>query len=129
MRLRQTIAGLAAGIAFAAALTGAAAAKHYYGSIAYSEGTGAIGYSYDQSSKQGAINTALNACYKHADDCVTAINFWDGACGAIAVGRNGGWGASWGEDLHFASDAALDKCSENDDRCVVKRYQCTSAGR
>lgn len=126
---RTAFTGLAAGIVFAAAFTGAAAAKHYYGSIAYSADTGAIGYAYDNSSKQGAINVALNACYKHADDCVTAINFWDGACGAIAVGRNGGWGASWGEDLHFASDGALDKCSENDDGCQVKRYQCTSVPR
>jgi serine/threonine-protein kinase len=116
---------LAAGTIWAAGLAGAAMAKHYYGSIAFSPGTGSIGYSYDHPSKQSAINAALNGCYKYADDCVTAINFWDGACGAIAVGQGNGWGASWGEDMHFASDAALDACRTHTTRCVVKRYQCT----
>ena len=125
MRTTGTIASFVVGLVFAAGLAGAAMAKHYYGSIAFSPDTGAIGYSFDHATKQRAINAALNGCTKYADDCVTAINFWDGACGAIAVGTGNGWGASWGEDMHFASDAALEACRSHTTRCVVKRTQCT----
>ena len=121
MRIVKLCAGLAAGLI----LVGAAAAANNYGSIAYSQETGAVGYSFDHPDKQSAINAALNGCYENANDCVTATSFWNGACGAVAVGENGGWSSGTGSDQYVAQDNAIYSCEERDTNCTVRRFQCT----
>jgi serine/threonine-protein kinase len=121
VRIINVFAGLAAGLMF----VGVAAAASNYGSIAYSPETGAVGYSFDHADKQNAINAALNGCYENAEDCVTATTFWNGACGAVAVGENGGWGSGTGSDQYTAQDNATLSCQKRDNNCTVRRFQCT----
>jgi serine/threonine-protein kinase len=95
-----------------------------WGAIAHSPGTGANGFSYNWPNEVDAELTALNGCDKHANDCVTAVTFHDG-CGALAVGRSGGWGADWGEDRAGAEWAALARCEDYDNGCRIRRWQCS----
>lgn len=106
-----------------AAATGAARAAEW-GTIAYSPSTGATGWTFNQVNEVDAELGALNNCSQHADDCVTAINFHD-ACGAVAVGDAGGWGAAWGYDDADAQFKAIDACSGYDSGCDVVRWQCS----
>lgn len=95
-----------------------------WGTIAYSPSTGAVGWSYNAVNEVDAEMAALERCLKHAEDCTTAVNFHD-ACGALAVGVNGGWGANWGYDDADAQFKAIDACSAHDDGCKVVRWQCS----
>lgn len=118
---------LAATLALVAAMPIVAAdaeARENYGSIAYSPSTKATGYVWDRRSKQAAINDALEACFEYADDCVTAINYWNGACGAVAYGDRG-WAGGSGGDGEEAQADALYNCEERTQNCRVRRWQCT----
>lgn len=95
-----------------------------WGTIAYSPSTGAMGYSHNWPDEVDAELTALAKCEQYADDCTTAISFRN-ACGAIAVGRDGGWGASWGTNRTKAEQAALRRCNQYDGGCKVRRWQCS----
>lgn len=119
-RLRRTLAGLVVASALLAS-TGAQAA---WGAIAYSKATGATGWSHSAVNEVDAEITALDGCGDYADDCVTAVTFRNG-CGALAVGRNGGWGADWGVDRYEAQEDALDRCGSYDRGCRVIRWQCS----
>ena len=110
-----------AGFAAAVMLTGAAQAAEW-GTIAYSPGSGATGFSYNWPNEVDAEITALDGCGR--SDCVTAVNFHDG-CGALAVGSGGGWGADWGADRATAEWAALARCEDYDNGCRIRRWQCS----
>ena len=118
--MKKIVAALAAMVMMTAPL---AAAE--WGTIAYSPGTGATGYSNNWPNEVDAEITALNGCGKHASDCVTAVSFHDG-CGALAVGSSGGWGADWGENRAGAEWAALARCGDYDNGCRVRRWQCSN---
>jgi len=109
---------------FLAFTTGQASAKDYFGAIAISPSTKAMGWSYDYSSKWKANNTALKKCRKYASDCRIATWFRN-ACGAVAVGQNGGWGAQWGHNIKNAKWKARKTCRKYDSNCKVKRWVCT----
>ena len=102
---------------------GTVQAADKWGSIFFSPETHANGYSYRQPSRGAAEDAAYDNC--DADDCVKATTFRN-ACGAVAVGRNGGWGAYWGEGGNRAQRAAINACRSNDDGCRVLRWQCAN---
>ncbi|MET3924116.1 DUF4189 domain-containing protein [Devosia sp. 2618] len=94
-----------------------------YGAIAFSPKTGAIGYSTKGASRGNAQDWAMYYCGQYARDCKIAVNF-NNACGALAIGRNGGWGADWGYTRAEAEADALTICRRHDTRCRVKRSAC-----
>ncbi len=100
-------------------------ARDYYGAIAISPSSKAMGWSYDYNSKWKAQQSALKKCYKYASDCRIATWFRN-ACGAVAVGSNGGWGAHWGSSPKKAQWRAKKACRKHDSYCQVKRWVCTS---
>lgn len=121
---------LMTGFAVAAILlAGTAAARDYFGSIAYSPSTGAYGYTSQESSRRNAENRALNACYEYADDCQTAISYWNGYCGAVARGDRNGWGSGSGPSGQEAQSDALRRCRQYTRNCRVVRWQCAARGR
>jgi hypothetical protein len=115
---------LGAALALAAVLpAGPAAAADRWGSIFFSPDTHAVGYSFRHRSRGDAENAAYDNC--DADDCIKATTFRN-ACGAVAVGENGGWGAYWGANGRAAQRAAVNVCRGNDDGCRVLRWQCAN---
>lgn len=101
-----------------------AEAKNKFGAIAISPSSKAMGWSYNYNSKWKANQVALNKCYKYASDCKIAVWFRN-ACGAVAVGANGGWGAHWGHSVKNAKWKAKKTCRKYDSYCQVKRWVCT----
>jgi serine/threonine-protein kinase len=97
-----------------------------WGAIAFSQSTQALGWTHDYKNERAAENSAMSRCGQYADDCEIAVSFHN-ACGAIAVGRNGGWGADWGNDDWEAKQNAIGICSEHDSGCRVIRWQCSGA--
>ena len=111
--------------AAACLLVSNAMAQDYYGAIAYSQDTDAHGWSYDYGSRAEAEARAMTECAKHGPGCEVATWFRN-ACGALAVGSNLGWGASWGEDQYAAQAEAMSICRRNDSGCDVVRWACTT---
>ena len=128
--LLQNKHGLKSRLAIAATallmMTSMATAKDMYGSIYYSQMTGAHGYSYDYQSQGAAQQRALNECLSAGGtDCVRATWFRN-ACGALAVGNNNGWGSHWGNNRNGAEKNALQTCRNNTRNCRVVRWVCTA---
>jgi Domain of unknown function (DUF4189)/KTSC domain len=94
----------------------------HFGAIAYSDRSGANGYSYDFDSAIQAQERALQAC---GYDCRVVIGFAN-ACGALAVGAGRGYGADWAEDRQAAEDAAIKLCTSMTHGCNVVRSVCTT---
>lgn len=99
-------------------------AKNKFGAIAISPSSKAMGWSFNYNSKWKANQVALNKCRKYASDCKIGVWFRN-ACGAIAVGANGGWGAHWGNSVKSAKWKAKKTCRKYDSYCQVKRWVCT----
>ncbi len=97
----------------------------HFGAIAYSPSSGAHGYASDYSSQADAEAHALAECRSKGDGCKSAIWFHN-ACGALAVGPDGGWGSDWGPDQQTAEQKALDKCKNHSSGCSVVRWVCTT---
>lgn len=96
-----------------------------FGAIAFSPGSGALGWSFDYRSRASAENVALSSCFKHAGDCRIATWFTN-ACGAIAVGNGNGWGAYWANTRHGAENKAMKLCYQRTGNCSVRRWVCTT---
>jgi len=107
------------------AFSGVAAARDYYGAIAYSKTTRSVGYVYDMDTQDEAESAALIACSDLADDC-EPINWFRNACGALAVSSEGAWGTSWGEDEGTAEKKALDGCGQYAKDLQIVRWVCTT---
>lgn len=95
-----------------------------YGAFAFSPDTGAFGYTTKGVSRADAQRKAMSYCNTYAYDCKIVVNF-NKACGAIARGSNGGWGADWGYDRYEAQNDALAICRRHDTGCRVLRWACT----
>ncbi len=95
-----------------------------FGAIAFSQDTGAVGYSYGATSRRAAENRAISGCAKHAYDCRTVLYF-NNACGALAIGENYGYGVAWNTNRNAAQNNALRACQRNDDGCYVIRWACS----
>ena len=112
--------------AFAAMMlfcAGAGAATSY-GAIAFSPETGASSHSTGRSSRGNAQDWAMYYCNEYAYDCRVVINFRN-ACGSVAQGSNGGWGADWGYDRAGAQNNAIAACRQRDSGCRVVRWACS----
>jgi hypothetical protein len=104
------------------AATAANAAE--WGSIAFSPSTGTTGYSYNYDTRSTAGAWAMSYCDDSANDCRIVVNFQN-ACGAVAVGRRGGWGADWGPTRRSAEANAIAVCQSHDGGCRTKRWVCS----
>lgn len=124
MTMKMIVLGAVAAVFFTLAAMPSAFAQTLHGAIAYSPNTGAYGYSYNYSTQKQAENEAMYNCDMRARDCVIATTFYN-ACGAVAAGRNGGWGADWGNTAYDAQENALAMCSNYDNGCQIVRWQCT----
>lgn len=81
----------------------------------------ALGWSYNYPSRAPAEKRALKHC---AGVCKIAIWFTN-ACGAIAIGADGRWGADWGTDSAKAERKAVLACENVSSNCVVERRVCS----
>ncbi len=102
-----------------------AAARNYYGAISYSQRTRSHGYSYDYGSRASAEQSAYNKCSQYGGGCKIAVWFRN-ACGALAVGQDGGWGSGWNANRPGAEAAALNSCNSVSYGCRVIRWVCTT---
>ena len=93
--------------------------------IAYSEETGAYGYSWGYANLNDAKNRALEECESRSnvEDC-TVATWFKNACGALADTSEGDWGGDWGEDLVAAEHNAMNSCSEYSDDCRIRISVC-----
>jgi hypothetical protein len=145
--IRWIIAGLAVSIALLASLIApagaspsavptesadstAAAYGRYYGAIALSRADGAVGWSYDFSTKRKAGKRALKECRKASDTpwSCRKVAWVRNGCLALAVRWNDNgtiarykWGV--GRNKAPAYRAALNKCGWG---CVRRAYTCTT---
>lgn len=103
----------------------AAQSGNLYGAIAFSQSTGAHGYSYDYESRRSAERRALRECRQHGGGCKVATWFRN-ACGALAVGNRQGWGASWGDTRRQARREARRICRGYTGGCEIVRTVCTN---
>lgn len=111
--------------AFGVTFNGTAHAIDYYGAIAFSQETGAHGYSYDYSSQRDAEIQAMAECRKYGRGCEVATWVRNG-CAALAVGNGEGWGGDWGNNRSEAEDKALNRCYQNTGNCQIRRWICTT---
>jgi hypothetical protein len=94
-----------------------------YGAIAYSPGSGAVGYSERYADRDAAENRALSECGKA--DCVVATWFYDN-CGALATSGDGSWGGGHGPTLSSARSDAEEACRrQGGSSCAVKITHCS----
>jgi hypothetical protein len=100
-----------------------AEAQDRYGAIAFSESSGADGWSSEHPTRRSAEQRALNQCALQADDCQVVVWFRN-ACGALAVGTGNTWGANWGNSRHAALTAAMRTCSDSADDCKPRQWVC-----
>jgi serine/threonine-protein kinase len=107
----------------AIALPGIASARDLYGAIAYSQQTKNYSWATDFNSQEAAENAAMDECYNKASDCRIATWFQN-ACGALAVGEDGGWGAHWGKNFRQAQNKALSACNGSSYNCEVVVTKC-----
>ena len=104
----------------------AASAADYYGAFAFSQNTGASGWSKNYGSQGEAEGAALQVCFqtRGATDCKVSYSFVN-SCAALAVGGDNGWGADWGANLQAAENKAMHVCSGYSYNCRVLTSQCS----
>jgi len=102
--------------------TAPAAAQDYFGAIAYSSRSGALGWANDYRSRYGAENAALSQC---GGGCRVVIWFKN-ACGAIETASDHSFGTGWSSSRRAAESIAMGGCRENAADCGVRRWVCTT---
>jgi len=120
--LRHKIAIPLLAMSLLAYLTASASAEDNYGAFAFSENTGAYGYSYDHSSRGSAEKDALNRC---SGSC-TVVLWFKNACGALAAGDGHGYGTGWAGNRSRAEEIAMSNCEERTDDCKLLAWACTT---
>jgi len=103
---------------------GQSASAARYGSIAFSEDSGAWGYSHGYSSRSAAKGRALRACRARGDGCRIVVWFRN-ACGALAVGRGNVYGWSWNTSRARARRRALAECRARTSGCRIRVTVCS----
>lgn len=116
---------LFAAVVASAAMTApvAALADDLFGALAYSSSTGSFGWSTGFNTRRAAEREALGNCGDQANDCEIATYFQN-ACGSIAAGSNGGWGADWADHMGEAERKAMRICRKNDTGCSIVVTKC-----
>lgn len=122
--MRRLFAAASVCLALIIGSTQVSFAQNLYGAIAFSQNTGAVGWSYDYRSRSGAERRALNGCYKHAGDC-RVVMWFRNSCGALAVTDRGGYGTAGHPNRYVAEERALDQCYRSNNNCYLKRWVCT----
>jgi len=107
---------------FSVALSAPAAADDYFGAIAFSTSSGALGWSYDYGSRDEAEEQALQQC---GGGCRVVLWFKN-ACGAIATSSDHSYGSGWATSRRAAEEIAMNGCSKHADDCNVERWVCTT---
>lgn len=102
-----------------------AVARDYYGAIAYSPDMRAYGYSYDSRSRAHAEKTAMARCRSYGGGC-RVVTWFRNACGALAIGDDGGYGGAWAGSRAAAERSALRTCAGSSSDCTVVRWACTT---
>ncbi|CAN7266750.1 DUF4189 domain-containing protein [Rhizobium sp. LjRoot254] len=104
-----------------------ASAADYYGAFAFSQKTGASGWSKNYGSQGEAEGAALQVCFQTqgASDCKVSYSFVN-SCAALAVGGDNGWGADWGTNVQAAENKAMHTCSGYSYNCKVITSQCSN---
>lgn len=97
------------------------AAAGGYGAIAFSQDSGAHGYSYGYDTRGGAENEALQGC---GGGC-TVVLWFNNACGALAVGANNGYGTGWASSRGEAENIAMSNCNQNSTNCNILQWVCS----
>jgi Domain of unknown function (DUF4189) len=118
----KMIAVLFAAPLLSVALGATSASAENFGAIAFSQSSGAVGYSFDYRSRGSAEEHALQECGR---GCRVVLWFKD-ACAAIAVGSGNGYGTGWATTRGGAESIAMNNCNENASNCGVNRWVCTS---
>lgn len=118
--LLKVVTLAALGLSFPAAATAA-----NFGAIAYSQNTGSYGWGTDFQTQRAAEQGAMARCRERANDCRITVWFRD-ACGALAVGGDGGWGSDWGANLRAAENKATHACTGYSYNCRVVVSKCVS---
>lgn len=126
MKTLSKFAAVALGTAFMAAPVAASAAE-FFGAFAFSQNTGASGWSKNYRSQSEAEGAALQVCFqtRGATDCKVSYSFAD-QCAAMAVGGDNGWGADWGVNPQAAENKALYTCSGYSYNCKILMSQCSN---
>jgi hypothetical protein len=126
MKILSKFAAAALGVAFLTAPVTASAAD-YYGAFAFSQNTGASGWSKNYTSQSEAEGAALQVCFQNqgASDCKVSYSFVN-SCAALAVGGDNGWGADWGANPQAAENKALHTCSGYSYNCKILASQCST---
>jgi hypothetical protein len=104
-----------------------ASAADYYGAFAFSQNTGASGWSKNYTSQSEAEGAALQVCFQTqgASDCKVSYSFVN-SCAALAVGGDNGWGADWGANVQAAENKALHTCAGYSYNCKIITSQCSN---
>ena len=106
-------------------LAAAPANAQQFGAIAFSERTGAWGWSSGYDSRGEAERRALGECVARGGPCVVATWFRD-ACGALAKSPDNGWGGEWGNSVSEAQSKAMSRCvAEGNRGCQVIESACS----
>jgi|AraplaDrversion2_2_1032049.scaffolds.fasta_scaffold44655_3 hypothetical protein len=113
---------IAASLAFTAFILPAAAMAGYEGAIAFSQRTGASGWSKNYDTKREASDAALSYC--NANDCKVVYNFTN-ACAALAAGPDGGYGVDWDVKKGRAERKALRACEGYTSGCQIVISACS----
>jgi len=95
-----------------------------YGSIAFSQDSGAYGYSWNYSTRNTAERRALRECRSQGRGC-QVIMWFRNACAALAVGYGNAYGWAWNTSRRQARIRALDECSSRADRCRIRVDVCS----
>src|SRR5215831_11296664 len=110
--MRRTLWTAIALLAFAYTLLPGIPAFAGYGAIAWDQGTGKYGASWNQPTKKGAEEAALGEC--GASSCQIIARIGPRMCGALATTQDGKHaGAAWRRDREAARLAAVKNCSKD----------------
>jgi hypothetical protein len=126
MRFGIMAVPVAASLAVAATLAGAAPARAAVGAFAYDEATGKYGASWNEPTEKRAEEAALKGCA--SDKCKIVFRTRAGECGAIAATEDGkAWGGARRPKREDAEKAATANCEKRPgaaDKCKVKTAEC-----
>ncbi|MDB5526659.1 MAG: hypothetical protein JWM58_4422 [Rhizobium sp.] len=117
---------LAAALALTSFIVPASAFAGYYGALAFSQGSGASGWSKNYETKREAARAALSYCRENSSsgDCKVVYEFTN-SCAALAVGSENGYGVAWDVKKGRANKKAIAACEGYDSGCSIVISECS----
>ena len=98
--------------------------KRLYGSIAYGQESGAVGWAFDFEDAPSAENEALKNCRANGNDCQVVVDFWNTCAAVAADGATVAYGL--GDNRGQAERGAVASCQEDGgSNCEVRAWSCT----